>query len=205
DISKGVASATGSELIGNLAANIAAGVGGAALGGTAGAAMGSNVHLYNQTVDDERALTGEPGEKPRTLMDWGLDGIKMALGLLPSMFGGGGPPAASPGAVLVNGEGQALAAGAGSAAFQPDNATLNDGGNGGNGRQANPSKADSPVWQSLDSAGNGVKTDGKQFYEWDYTHNDIEVYDKRGRHVGSADPVTGELYKPPVPGRKLNR
>ncbi|MEM5329395.1 hemagglutinin repeat-containing protein [Paraburkholderia sp. JHI2823] len=76
---------------------------------------------------------------------------------------------------------------------------------GGDGRQANPAKADSPVWQGLRGAGNGVKTDGDRLYEWDYTHNDIEVYDKRGRHLGSADPVTGELYKPAVPGRRLNR
>ncbi|SAK99059.1 Cytotoxic [Caballeronia glebae] len=81
--------------------------------------------------------------------------------------------------------------------------TMAGGDNGG--RQANPSKADSPVWQDLKSAGNGVKTDGVRYYEWDYTHNDIEVYDKRGRHIGSADPVTGELYKSAVPGRKLAR
>ncbi|MCC8400284.1 hemagglutinin repeat-containing protein [Paraburkholderia sp. MMS20-SJTN17] len=79
------------------------------------------------------------------------------------------------------------------------------GGNGDSARQSNPSKADSPVWQDLRPAGNGVKTDGVRFYEWDYTHNDIEVYDKRGRHLGSADPVTGDLYKPAVPGRRLNR
>ncbi|WP_321944496.1 hemagglutinin repeat-containing protein, partial [Paraburkholderia tropica] len=205
DISKGVASATGSELIGNLAANIAAGVGGAAVGGTAGAAMGSNVHLYNQSLDDERALTGEPGRKTLTLADWGLDGLKMALGLIPSLFGGGMPPPANPGAVLVNGEGQALAAGAGSSPYQPDIATLNAGGNGGDGRQTNPSKADSPVWQGLNNAGKGIKTDGQLFYEWDYTHSDIEVYNKRGEHLGSMDPVTGQIYKPAVRGRTLNR
>ncbi|MBU9488369.1 hemagglutinin repeat-containing protein [Burkholderia multivorans] len=78
-------------------------------------------------------------------------------------------------------------------------------GSDGDARRTNPSKADSPVWQGLRPSGNGVKTDGDRFYEWDYTHNDIEVYDKRGRHLGSADPVTGELYKPAVPGRKLKR
>ncbi|MFJ4294420.1 hemagglutinin repeat-containing protein, partial [Cupriavidus sp. NPDC089707] len=71
-------------------------------------------------------------------------------------------------------------------------------------RQSNPSKADSPVWQDLRSAGNGVKTDGKRYFEWDHTHNDIEVYNKRGEHLGSMNPVTGEMYKPAVPGRKLN-
>ncbi|WP_176082135.1 hemagglutinin repeat-containing protein, partial [Paraburkholderia tropica] len=133
DISKGVASATGSDLIGNLAANIAAGVGGAAVGGTAGAAMGSNVHLYNQTVDDERALTGEPGTKSLTLADYFLAGVKTALDLLPFGFGGGRPPAAGPGAVLVNGAGHALAAGISSgsiaAGYGPGNATLNSGDN----------------------------------------------------------------------------
>ena len=78
-------------------------------------------------------------------------------------------------------------------------------GSDGDARRTNPSKADSPVWQGLRPAGNGVRTDGDRLYEWDYTHNDIEVYDRRGRHLGSADPVSGELYKPAVPGRKLNR
>ncbi|MCG5078032.1 hemagglutinin repeat-containing protein [Paraburkholderia sp. RG36] len=49
-ISKGVGSATGSELLGNLAANVAAGVGGVLVGGGAGAAMASNVELYNQSL-----------------------------------------------------------------------------------------------------------------------------------------------------------
>lgn len=61
----------------------------------------------------------------------------------------------------------------------------------------------------LDNAGNGVKTSGsgskQRYYEWDHTHNDIEVYDKKGRHLGSMDPITGELYKPPVNGRKLKQ
>lgn len=123
DISKSVASATGSDLIGNLAANVAAGVGGAAVGGTAGAAMASNVHLYNQSVDDERALTGEPGKKSPTLFSLAMQGIANGLSAIIGM-GGGVPPASSPGAVLANGAGQALAGAAGSAAFHPDNATL---------------------------------------------------------------------------------
>ncbi|RQG98921.1 hemagglutinin repeat-containing protein, partial [Paraburkholderia dinghuensis] len=49
-ISKGVESATGSELLGNLAANVVAGLGGALVGGTAGAATASNVELYNQAL-----------------------------------------------------------------------------------------------------------------------------------------------------------
>ena len=49
-ISKGVGSATGSELLGNLTANVVAGLGGALVGGTAGAATASNVELYNQSM-----------------------------------------------------------------------------------------------------------------------------------------------------------
>lgn len=70
------------------------------------------------------------------------------------------------------------------------------------------SKADSPVWQGLDPYKDSIKKSGKGkktlYYEWDYTHNDIEVYDRKGNHRGSMDPVTGEIYKPAVPGRKLN-
>ncbi|WP_431322670.1 hemagglutinin repeat-containing protein [Rhizobium sp. YTU87027] len=75
------------------------------------------------------------------------------------------------------------------------------------GRLTNPTKGESKVWQELDNAGNGRKKSGTgsktRYYEWDYTHNDIEVYDNKGRHLGSADPTTGEIYKPPVPGRKI--
>ncbi|UUM22179.1 hemagglutinin repeat-containing protein [Mycoavidus sp. SF9855] len=72
-------------------------------------------------------------------------------------------------------------------------------------RKKNPSKAESPVWNGLQNAGNGIKTDGKQYYEWDNTHKDIEVYNKNDKHMGSMDPITGNIYKPAVPGRKLKR
>jgi RHS repeat-associated protein len=39
--------------------------------------------------------------------------------------------------------------------------------------------------------------------EWDSQHGDVEVYDKRGRHRGSADPKTGNMIKEPVPGRTI--
>jgi hypothetical protein len=52
----------------------------------------------------------------------------------------------------------------------------------------------------LKSSGSGSK---KQYYDWDYTHNDIEVYNSKGRHLGSMDPMTGEMYKLPVPGRTI--
>lgn len=40
-------------------------------------------------------------------------------------------------------------------------------------------------------------------YEHDPLHGDLEVYNSRGRHLGSADPVTGELIKPPEKGRRI--
>jgi len=85
-----------------------------------------------------------------------------------------------------------------------------DGGAGSEKEQAkNPTKGESEVWKKLDNVkGSNRKTSGsgqnKKYYEWDYTHNDIEVYNKNGRHLGSMDPTTGEMYKPAVPGRTIN-
>ena len=78
------------------------------------------------------------------------------------------------------------------------------------GRISNPDRASSPIWQGLKSYKGKTKTNGKsgrekEFYEWDGIHNDIEVYDSKGRHKGSKDPVTGEIYKGPVRGRRLER
>jgi hypothetical protein len=70
--------------------------------------------------------------------------------------------------------------------------------------------SESQVWRDLKSYKGKTRTNGlsgkqAQYYEWDYTHNDIEVYDSKGRHIGSMDPMTGEMTKPPVSGRRLGR
>ncbi|WP_321859159.1 hypothetical protein, partial [Paraburkholderia tropica] len=186
DISKGIASATGSDLIGNLAANIAAGVGGAALGGTAGAAMGSNVHLYNQTVDDERALTGDPGKKSPTLFSLAMQGIVNGLNAILGT-GGGGPPAASPGVVLVNGAGQALAGSISSsltvAGYVPTNATFSSGSGDGQSSANNgntndlESAANQPFkdGQAITSAGRAV-TKHPEYFGFDSTQDLRQVY-----------------------------
>ncbi len=44
---------------------------------------------------------------------------------------------------------------------------------------------------------------GKKYYDWDHTHNDIEVYDNKGRHLGSMNPITCKMYKPVAKGRKI--
>ncbi|SAL00415.1 Cytotoxic [Caballeronia temeraria] len=76
-------------------------------------------------------------------------------------------------------------------------------GSADNARQTNPPKAESPIWRGFKNAKNGVKTDGTRLFQWDHDHDDIEVYNKRLVHMGSMDPVTGLIYKPPVPGRRL--
>lgn len=69
-------------------------------------------------------------------------------------------------------------------------------------------KASSAVWKGFskyrgDIKTNGLNGKGRQFYQWDHTHGDIEVYDSRRKHIGSMNPQTGEMYKPAVKGRKL--
>lgn len=45
---------------------------------------------------------------------------------------------------------------------------------------------------------------GDRYYEWDSLHGHIEVYNKRGRHLGVLDGVTGQLIGNPVPGRRID-
>lgn len=70
----------------------------------------------------------------------------------------------------------------------------------------NIKKQESPIWKGADNWRGKYKYNGKsgkerKIYDWDYTHGDIEVYDHRGDHEGSIDPVSGKLTKPAVPGR----
>jgi hypothetical protein len=68
--------------------------------------------------------------------------------------------------------------------------------------------SESPIWQDLQQFRGSIRTNGlagasRRLFEWDYTHGDIEVYNGRGVHLGSMDPVTGEMSKGPVPGRTI--
>ena len=86
----------------------------------------------------------------------------------------------------------------------------NNGNDKNNKRKTNCTKNESPIWRSFENVKNSdLKTSGhgasQKFYQWDYTHNDIEVYDCNGKHLGSMDPITGEMYKLPVKGRVLKR
>ena len=71
-------------------------------------------------------------------------------------------------------------------------------------RKTNCEKSESPVWKEFKPHQGKLKTDGDKIYDWDHTHNDIEVYSSRGEHVGTIDPVTGIKIKDAVAGRKIN-
>ncbi len=43
-----------------------------------------------------------------------------------------------------------------------------------------------------------------RYYEWDDLHGEIEVYDRRGNHLGAADAATGEVVKGPRAGRTID-
>jgi hypothetical protein len=40
---------------------------------------------------------------------------------------------------------------------------------------------------------------------WDSLHGEVEVFNKRGRHLGVVDPISGEFLKPAVKGRKISK
>lgn len=68
----------------------------------------------------------------------------------------------------------------------------------------------SPMWKNFSPYHDGVRTNGesgksRQYYSWDFTHGDGEVFDRNGNHQGSMNPHTWEMHKPPVPGRTLPR
>ena len=75
-------------------------------------------------------------------------------------------------------------------------------------RKKNPPKSQSPIWNSFKHHRKDIKTNGlsgsrAEFYQWDYTHNDIEVYNKAGKHKGSMCPINGKMYKEPKKGREI--
>jgi Cytotoxic len=47
------------------------------------------------------------------------------------------------------------------------------------------------------------KSRSGSIYEWDYQHGRVEVYDRRGRHVGEFDPNNGARTKPANPNYKV--
>ncbi len=71
------------------------------------------------------------------------------------------------------------------------------------------SPSESPVWNSFlphrgKTKTNGLSGSARRYYQWDYTHCEIEMYDRRGNHLGVIDPRTGGPIKPAVPGRRIS-
>lgn len=46
--------------------------------------------------------------------------------------------------------------------------------------------------------------DGNRIYTWDSLHGEIEVFNKRGLHLGVLDALSGKLIKNAVKGRKID-
>lgn len=46
--------------------------------------------------------------------------------------------------------------------------------------------------------------DAKRLYMWDGLHGEVEVYNRRGKHLGVADAISGELIKPAINGRCID-
>jgi hypothetical protein len=49
-----------------------------------------------------------------------------------------------------------------------------------------------------------MSSDGTRFYTWDSLHGEIEVFNKRGFHLGSLDAKFGQFIKLAVKGRKID-
>lgn len=45
---------------------------------------------------------------------------------------------------------------------------------------------------------------GERLYEWDGLHGEVEVYDKRGHHLGVEDAISGEIIKGAQRGRRID-
>ena len=46
--------------------------------------------------------------------------------------------------------------------------------------------------------------DGSRLYTWDSLHGEVEVFNRRGRHLGALHPMTGDWVKDAVPGRTID-
>jgi hypothetical protein len=46
--------------------------------------------------------------------------------------------------------------------------------------------------------------ESKRIFEYDSQHGELEVYNKRGRHLGVADVESGQLIKPAIKDRRIS-
>lgn len=75
-------------------------------------------------------------------------------------------------------------------------------------RKRSVPRSESPVWADLSKKGKWDKEHkaykyNNKYYTWDNLHNEIEVFDSKGRHLGVIDPTTGDPIKSAKPGRRI--
>lgn len=58
-------------------------------------------------------------------------------------------------------------------------------------------------WKVIDGKKVWRNTAGDQIYSWDSLHGEVEVFNKRGKHLGVMN-YEGVFIKPPIRGRQLN-
>lgn len=46
--------------------------------------------------------------------------------------------------------------------------------------------------------------DGQKYFTWDSMHGEIEVFNKRGKHIAVFHPLTGKTIKYAVKGRVID-
>lgn len=45
---------------------------------------------------------------------------------------------------------------------------------------------------------------GDRYYTWDRLHGEVEVFNRRGKHIAVVDPISGDIIKDAVKGRKID-
>jgi hypothetical protein len=76
-----------------------------------------------------------------------------------------------------------------------------------NQRKTNCLKAESSIWKGFKPHKGKYKTNNetgkkKQYYEWDYLHNEIEVYDHNWNPIHAMDPIKGTILNKDVSKHK---
>jgi filamentous hemagglutinin len=62
----------------------------------------------------------------------------------------------------------------------------------------------SPVWRALARWRGSIRRGDNRYYTYDRLHGEIEVFNRRGEHIGVMDPITGAMISGAVPGRTIN-
>jgi hypothetical protein len=63
---------------------------------------------------------------------------------------------------------------------------------------------DFKVWKVANKQRIWRNEDGTRFYTWDSLHGEIEVFNKRGHHLGALDGTSGTMIKTAVRGRQID-